>query len=114
MSVTITIPNWHPCALNKLLGHHMVAYKRKKADRNIIATYTRHLPSATTKRRVHLTLVYPAGVRSIDPDSPQKSLGDALKHAKAIKNDSHLWVEWMPMKVERGDMATIITLEDMA
>lgn len=114
MTITVRIPNWIPATINELMStHYMVSAKRKKADRNLIWTYTRHLPAAATKRRVTLTFVLPKGKRAFDPDAPQKSTGDALVHAKQLVNDSHLWVEWAPVRFERGDMATIIELEDM-
>ncbi len=114
MTIIIKIPNWFPATLNELMGtHHMVSAKRKKADRNLIWAYTRHLPPAEKKRRVLLTFVLPKGKRAFDPDAPQKSTGDALVYAKMLKNDSHLWVEWAPVKFTRGDMETIIELEDM-
>lgn len=112
--ITVNIPNWHPTPLNKLINAHWtVASKRKKADSRLIATYMHHLPPATKKRRVTLTIVLGKNQRACDPDSYQKSIGDALVHSGQLKNDSHLWVEWAPVRFERGDMATIIQLEDM-
>lgn len=111
--ITITIPNWRPSPLNTLLGHWAKAHKHKKTDRNIVATYTNHLPKAETKRRVHLTIILGPSQRATDPDSPLKSLGDALVHAKMLKDDSYKWVEWAPVKFVKGDMATIIQLEDI-
>jgi Holliday junction resolvase RusA-like endonuclease len=110
--ITITIPNWHPTPLNKLInGHWAIAAKRKKADRNLIYCYTRHLPEATKKCRVHVAIILGKGQRACDPDAYWKSLNDALVHAKMLVNDSHKWVELMPIKFTRGEMATIIRLE---
>ena len=114
MSITIRIPNWHPTFLNQLINvHWAVANKRKKADSRLICTYMHHLPPATKKRRVKLAIILGKGQLAADPDAYQKSLGDALVHAGQLKNDSHLWVEWAPVKFLRGEMMTIIELEDI-
>lgn len=112
--ITITIPNFHPAKLNELLGGHWSkGHKRKKADRNLIATYTRHLKPATTKRRVHLTIVCPDERYGGDPDSYFKSLNDALVHSKQLVNDSKKWCELAPVQYRIGSKETIITLEDL-
>jgi hypothetical protein len=113
MTITIHIPNFHPTRLNKLLGHWRVAARLKKNDRSIIQTYCRGLPAATTKRRVTLTIVLGKRQRGGDPDSYFKSALDGLVHAKQLVDDSKEWCELAPVKYLRGDMATIIELEDI-
>lgn len=111
--ITIKIPNWYPTPLNKLLGHWTVSAKRKKADSKLLITYMHHLKPATKKRRVSLTIVLGKGQRACDPDAYFKSLLDGLVHSGQLKNDSKNWAELAPVKFLRGDMATIIELEDM-
>lgn len=115
MNKTITIPNWHPTPLNKLIGGHWgSASKRKKADRNIITCYTHHLPKAHGKRRVTLTITLGKGQRGCDPDAYWKSLLDALVHAGQLVDDSPKWVELAPVIFNRSQVASTIQLEDIA
>lgn len=114
---TIRIPNWFPVRLNEMQGRHWaVGARRKKADRNLIACYTAHLPKATTRRRVQLVLEMAKGQRKPDPDSMQKGLHDALKHAGMLVNDSDAWVEMThPIYVRSGTefFSTTIRLTDI-
>ena len=109
--IKIQIPNWHPTPLNKLLGDWRVSSKRKKADRNLIACYTHHLPKAGQKRRVTLTIILGKGQRGCDPDAYWKSLLDALVHAGQLNDDSPKWCELAPVQFERGQMGAIIEME---
>jgi CHAD domain-containing protein len=111
----IEIPDWHPTPLNKLLGvHWATAAKRKKADRKMVWAYSAHIAKGRkVKRSVEVTITLAPKQRACDPDSYQKSLGDALVHCCALVNDSHVWVEWLPVKFERGERkATRIVLRD--
>lgn len=112
---TITIPNWRPNLLNELLAvHWSKAAKRKKASGNIVRCYTAHLPKATVKRRVKLHVVLGKGQRQFDVDAPWKDLLDALVKAGMLVDDSPKWAEIVPVEFSRGDMAAVITLEDLA
>lgn len=111
---TITIPNWRPALLNELMKAHWdTRNKRKKASKNIVRCYTQHLPKAEKKRLVRLCLVLGKGQRKCDVDAPYKDLLDALVAAGMLVDDSPLWCEIAPITFMRGDMATIIQLEDM-
>ena len=112
----ITIPDWTPTPLNKLLGVHWgTASKRKKSDRKMIWAYSRGIPEAKGKRSVEIIVMLAPKQRAIDPDSPQKTIGDALVHCDLLVNDSHKWVEWLPVKFERSERkATRIVLRDVA
>lgn len=115
MSITVTIPNWHPTTTNQLLGNHWaVSAKRKKADCNLIRTYLHHHKPATQKRRVSLTIVLGKGQRGADVDAYWKVLLDGIVQSFQLVDDSKNWCELDPVKFERGDIATIITLEDIA
>lgn len=109
----IIIQNWHPATINKLLNSHfMVAHKLKNRDKVEVRYSSNHVPKATTKRRVELIIELGKGQRAADPDAYFKSLGDALVNAGLLVNDSHKWVEWMPVKYERGKKKTTIRLYD--
>jgi len=110
----VTIPNWHPVTLNTIINNHWsVGHKRKKADARIIATYFAHLPKAVGKRRVSLCIILGKGQRAADPDAYHKSLLDALVKCGQLVNDSYKWVELAPVKFIRGEMSTVILLEDL-
>jgi Holliday junction resolvase RusA-like endonuclease len=71
-----------------------------------------HIPAARTKLRLSVLIVLPPRRRAVDPDSVTKSLADALVHAGALRNDSHLWVEHGPVQFARGGrLTTYVTLE---
>lgn len=112
--ITITIPNWHPMTINQLISTHWaISAKRKKVDCNLIRTYFHHLPAATKKRRVSLTIVLGKGQRGADVDAYFKVLLDGLVQSFQLVDDSKKWCELAPVKFERGDIASIIMLEDM-
>jgi hypothetical protein len=111
--VEIKIEGYHPTPLNKLLGAHWATATRlKKQDKVEVRYASNHIPKATTKRRVELIIELGKGQRACDPDAYYKSLGDALVAAGLLVNDSHKWVEWMPVKFERGKKKTTIRLYD--
>ena len=109
--VTITIPNWHPAPLNKLMRNRWEAARLKKADREIIAHYASKSPKANSKRRVSLTITLAKGQRACDPDAYTKSLLDGLVHCGQLVDDSRLWCEIEAIKFERGNKSTTILLE---
>lgn len=114
---TLEIPGWHPTPLNKLLNSHWAkAGRMKEADREMVgkACLVYGVQPAICKRRVRLLLVLGKGARACDPDAYQKSLFDALVHAKALRNDNRQWCELTTPRFARGDVAgTFITLEDV-
>ncbi|HEX3747621.1 MAG TPA: hypothetical protein VHW09_26985 [Bryobacteraceae bacterium] len=113
----IEIPDWLPTPLNKLMGNWRQSAKLKKQDREMIWAYSRlaKVPYERIKRSVELIITLEPAQRAVDPDSYQKSVGDALVNSYALWNDSHLWVEWLPIKFERGARRnTRILLRDIA
>lgn len=110
----IIITNWHPAPLNKMSGHWATRHRLKRADREIIANSFIGQPKAKSKRLLRLTIVLGKGQRGCDPDAYFKSLCDALVHAGMLSDDSRQYVELAPVQYERGEMASIIELEDIA
>jgi Holliday junction resolvase RusA-like endonuclease len=112
--VRVTIRGTTTARLNQLLSNRWAAARLKKADRGLIALASRGAPPATGKRRVRLTVVLGPRQRAGDPDCYQKSLGDALVHAKMLVDDNRQGVEWAPVAFERGDApGMVIVLEDI-
>jgi len=114
---TVRIDDWMPTPLNRYTDRHWAVRKRAKdADSATVELFCRQsgISPASVKKRVRVLIVLPKGKRACDPDAIQKSLGDALVRCGALKNDSHLWVEWAPVEFARGGrLATFLTLEDM-
>ena len=90
------------------------ANKLKKRDKVEVKYASNHIPKAEKKRRVELIIELSKGQRACDPDAYFKSLGDALVNAGLLVNDSHKWVEWMPVKFVRGKKSTTVRLYDCA
>jgi hypothetical protein len=101
---TLEIPRWHPATVNALLRSVRGRIRLKQLDRQMIWSYCRlqQIPPAEGKRRVTLTIVLAPHQRAHDPDNYLKSLGDACVKAHLLINDSHVYVEWMPVKFERS------------
>jgi hypothetical protein len=113
---TLWIPHWHPTPLNKLLGNHHKAGRRKRADRDMVMAYAHlsRLPQATGKRRIILEIILDKGMRKCDPDAYWKSLLDALQQAKLLVNDSDRWVVTDPPTYSRGRVwGTRVVLMDL-
>ena len=113
----ITIPDWNPTPLNKLLGHWAKAARKKKADARMVWAYavSAHVPKAAGKRSVELTITLAPRQRAFDPDAPWKGLLDALVRCGLLTDDNRQGVELMPIKYERGERkATRIILKDLA
>jgi Holliday junction resolvase RusA-like endonuclease len=109
----ITIDNWHPVSVNKLINSHWaIASKLKKRDKVEIRYASNHIPPAKGKRRVELIIELGKGQRALDPDNYAKSLGDALVASGLLVNDSHKWVEWSPVQFVRGKKKTTVRLYD--
>jgi hypothetical protein len=113
----VTVPG-HPPTLNSLMrGRLRCRMKLGRAWKSVAVKCCRDagIPPARCKRRVRATVVLGPGQRGADPDAYQKALGDSLKAAGALKDDSRFWVEWWPVDYRRGDSAaTVLVLEDMA
>ena len=113
-AIVIGIRGTTTAKLNQLMGHRFAAARLKKADRDLIALACRDAPEATGRRRVRLTVVLGPRQRAGDPDCYQKSLVDALVHAKMLVDDNRQGVEWAPAAFDRGDApGMVIVLEDI-
>lgn len=114
---TVTIPGWTPHRANQLVGcHRGTRGRRKRLDRQMVAAYAAQagVPPAARPRRVGLTITLGPGQRGGDVDAYWKSLLDALKAARLIRDDSHQWCELLPVRFERGPQrAAAVTLEDL-
>ena len=117
MIYAITIPDWHPTPLNKLLGGHWAKGSRlKKIDRGIVAAHAlmARIPPATGKRRLQLRIVLGPKQRACDSDAYFKSLCDALVHCKLLLDDNRQNVELAPVLFDRADRRrTEIVLQDV-
>jgi Holliday junction resolvase RusA-like endonuclease len=107
-----------PPSLNQLMRGTIKARIRiGKAWRLVVAfAFARHahIPAATGRRRVSLTVTLPGGQRAPDPDNIHKALADALTHCGAIRGDSYKWIEWGSVVFWRGPMPrTVVILEDV-
>ncbi len=116
MIYTVTIPKWHPTSLNKLLSLHWARRtKAKQSDYDLVAWYCNEalVPKATGKRRIGLRLILGKGSRAPDPDNMLKVLLDALVACGRLVDDNRQYCELLPAEFERGERATVITLEDV-
>lgn len=119
-SWTISIPNWQPAKINEWDGcHWSKRAKLKKSDRNIIKHYSKHVPEAAGKRLVKLVIQLGYRQRGGDPDSPWKSLLDALTANKLLVDDNKEYVELAPVEYlpnlsgKDGHTASFITLTEV-
>lgn len=112
------IDGWLPARVNELYDYHWTRRRKLKArDRDMVqvAVVNAKVPWATGKRRVSLTLTFPKGQRMGDIDAYFKSPLDALRHARAIVDDSPAHCELGPVIFNRGaTRRTTIILEDVA
>lgn len=115
----VVISGWRPALLNELMGSRWRAHKLKKRDRRWVEDYFvlfHRVPRAVGRRRVHLGIRgrYRGG-RFPDPDSPWKSLLDALVHSGMLRDDSAEWCELRPPRfATRADgFETTVILEDL-
>lgn len=118
MKYTVTIPNWTPPSVNRLLNVHWATGSRIKAGASqMIAAYCTYakVPLADGKRRVSMHITKSGRGRLPDSDNLAKITFDALKTTGYIVDDSQKWLEYEPPVIVRGDKTqTVITLEDMA
>jgi len=117
MHYILTIPDWAPTPLNKLLSAHWgTPAKRKKADARMIWAYaaSAQIPKATGKRSVELTITLAPRQRAADPDAYFKSGCDALVRCGLLTDDNRQGVELLPVRFKRGERkATRIVLRDL-
>lgn len=113
--IDITIPDWHPTPLNKLMTTHWAkAGRMKKVDRGMVAAYFCSTPKAIKPRQMDLHIYLAKGQRACDPDAYLKSLLDALVHCGALKDDSAKWCRIGAIEFTRADSpATRIVLTDL-
>lgn len=118
----MTIHGWVPARINQILGNRRKGSALKRRDRYRIANEQRFrpIPEATGRRRVTIEITWARGDRPGDPDAYQKSVHDALKKAKLIKDDTIAWVQltepvYLPLNPrDRTDKRmTRIILEDV-
>jgi Holliday junction resolvase RusA-like endonuclease len=110
----LTIPEWSPTPLNRLLSRVRARIKGKQTDRLVVVAHAlaQDVPRAKCKRRVSVRVTAPG--RLPDPDNLLKSLLDALVAARLLVDDSAAWIELGQVKVERGPRRqTVVTLEDL-
>ncbi len=110
----LTIADWSPTPLNRLLSRVRARIHGKKHDRLIVVAeaLNQDVPRAKVKRRVSVHVTAPG--RLPDADNILKSLLDALVAARLLVDDSPAWLELGQIRVERGRRRqTVITLEDL-
>jgi hypothetical protein len=115
----LVIPGWHPARLNDLMGggHWARRHRLKKADRQLVAAYTKAagVPQATGRRRVSLELTLAPRQRAADPDAYWKSALDALVACGLLVDDSRQQLQLGTVTFRRGPARqTRIVLEDLA
>ncbi len=113
---TLTIPDWHPTLLNRLLNCHWATRGRlKKADYQMVAVYAyqQGIPPAVGRRRVSIHLTRSGRGRPPDEDGVFKVCLDALVAVHLLIDDSPKWVELSGVTFDRGERSTRIILEDV-
>lgn len=111
----IFIENFHPMTLNQLMKIHWGSRtKHKQSDYAMIAAYSRHIPKATQKRRVEMTIQLSPRQRASDVDAWWKVCLDGLVKCGMLVDDSPKWCEIMPVIITRDKLkATTIVLTDI-
>ena len=94
----LVIDRWHPYMINQLMQRVKSRIRMKKVDRNMVCGYClkNRIPLATGPRQVNLTIVLGPRQRAGDPQAYEKSLGDALVHARMLIDDNRQYVRWAP------------------
>lgn len=109
----ITIPDWHPYTINKLLGAHFGKRMRmKKSDVEMIWAYSHHVPKAQGKRSVEITIYCEGRGRRPDGDAHFKTVLDALVKNKLLVDDGGAWCDILPTKILDGKKSTVILLHE--
>ena len=111
----LSIPDWRPTTLDKLL--YATVRDRihlKKEDRTFIAFYAKNLciPKATGRRRVTLEIGLTGRQKEADIDAYQKTVLDALVECGLLLGDTRAEAEWGGVSYSRGESFTAICLED--
>jgi len=113
---TLTIPDFLPQNLNRLLRTHWAKRNRAiRADSELVAIFAIQagIPKANGKRRLALAFTTNAQVAP-DADNLLKAMLDALVRCRLLVDDSPRWVELAGISVSRADRReTQITLEDV-
>jgi len=113
---TLTIPDFIPQNLNRLLRTHWAKRNRAiRADADLVAVLAMQagIPKARGKRRLSLAVTTNTNVAP-DADNLLKAMLDALVKARLLIDDSPRWVELAGISVSRADRReTRITLEDV-
>lgn len=113
----ISIPNFHPTTLNKLLtSHHMAAHRMKAADTQMIGVYAyiAKVPKAAGKRRLEIVITLAPGQRGADNDAYFKVCLDSLVSLSLLKDDNRQQLELEPVRYERGAAkATTLILTEL-
>lgn len=113
---TLTIDDWLPPSLNRLLGHwgRAARLKREARDTIAVAAYQCDVPHADGPRRVSLTLTIAGRARPLDPDNAWKAVLDGLTHARLLVDDRAASCELGDIVIEKGKRKqTVIVLEDL-
>lgn len=110
----VEIPGWRPAFASELKCHPMIAARLKKRDARVVAKACRvyGVTRPVGRRKVAFLIVNRYGGFP-DPDAPLKSGLDALKTAGAIVDDSDRWCSWDKPTFGRGDLRTVLTIEDI-
>lgn len=113
----VTIENFLPDTINKLTrGTRRARIRGGKHCREIVGEACRKakVPGARGKRFVHLDLYFkPKPGPRADPDAWYKATFDALKHARALVDDTYELVDFdKPTYFDSDVNRTVITLED--
>ena len=136
---TVTIPDWIPTPLNRLMRNRYAAARLKKRDTRMVSFYALAVPCVALcksekvarkavgisgpqkndpepcRRRVRLAIQLAPKQRGCDDDAFYKTVLDALVNCGLLVDDSRTWCEpVLPIVWSRGErMATTIVLEDI-
>jgi hypothetical protein len=114
--VTLELPGYIPTPINKLLGNWKNQF-RKSRDREVIGHAGMLYDSliATDPRTVDLTIIWPKGRRSHDPDANWKTVCDSLVQCGLLVNDSDRYCKLGKVRYAKSSddyACTIITLTE--
>jgi hypothetical protein len=116
MIITLELPGYIPTPLNKLMGNWRKQLAKRR-DREVIGTAARFYAGtpATDPQTVDITIIWPKGRRSHDPDANWKAVCDALVQCGLLRNDNNAWCRLGKIHYAKSadDYAcTIITLTE--
>lgn len=117
---TITIPNYTPPLLNKLLAMHWAKRGReKRICADLVKAYAVQAGVPPAKCRRHVEFYFTGWARKHgggnlpDSDALDKVMRDALVTAGLIVDDSDKWAEFEEPVIVRGPKQTTIRLYDV-